>query len=208
MTRQAIPGPRATAMTRLRAFPNLRRLMLASASAALMLGAAGPAAAQYQWRDAQGRMVYSDLAPPTSIEPSQIIRVPELRRVAAPKSIANPPAAADATAATPGAPPALKPAAGAAPVTTTAPTASLADRDMAYRKRLAEQIEAEKKAAADQAKKIELAKACDDARGDIRLMESGQRVTRVNASGEREFLTDRERGERLAAARRNIGERC
>jgi len=48
-----------------------------------------PASAQYQWRDDDGQMVYSDKPPPPNIKPSQIIRAqpmaaPALRPVSAP----------------------------------------------------------------------------------------------------------------------------
>ena len=79
---------------------------------------------------------------------------------------------------------------------------------MASRKRAADRAAEEKKAAEEASRKIQLARACSDAQGNIRMLESGQRISRVNAAGEREFLSDSERMQRLTEARKNVGERC
>ncbi|MBA3479925.1 MAG: hypothetical protein H0T52_16230, partial [Lautropia sp.] len=84
----------------------------------------------------------------------------------------------------------------------------LAERDLAYRKRLAEKAEQEKKALEASQRQLELAKACTDTQSDIRSLESGQRISRTNAAGDREFLSEAERAERLKDARKNVGERC
>ncbi len=146
-----------------------------------------PAAAQYQWRDAQGKMVFSDQPPPASIDRSQVLREPDPARTAA------------ARAATAAQPPATS---------TERPPASLADRDMAFRKRQMEQQEAARKLAAEQAKAQEKKTACADNRDTIRTLESGMRVSRVDANGERSFLSDAERNERLRTARRNASSGC
>jgi hypothetical protein len=83
-----------------------------------------------------------------------------------------------------------------------------ADRELAFRKRAAEQAEREKQAAQALRQKTEMAKACADSRGDIRTLESGQRISRIGAGGEREFLSDAERSDRLKEARKSVGERC
>ena len=174
---------------------------LAIAAAVATLAHAGAAAAaQYQWRDAQGRMVYSDLPPPATIAPDRIIKAP------APRSgVAAPLIQAPATA-----PPAAPPIAAAGPRAAVAVDASqtIADRELAYRKRTAEREEREKKALEESRRKFELAQACTDAKGDIRSLESGQRISRIDAAGERTFLSDGERAERLKAARKSVGERC
>ncbi len=169
--------------------------------AALCLLAAGAAqAAQYQWRDGKGRMVYSDLPPPASVSPDRIIRAPSLPP-ARPPEAPSAAAAADPGAANAAAPAGTVPGAAAAPL-------PAAEREMAWRKRADERAAAEKKAAEESKRSMELAQACSDAQADIRLLESGQRIQRVNASGEREFLSDDERRERLANARKRVGERC
>ena len=158
------------------------------AAAALLLVAAGTTgAAQYQWRDAGGRMVFSDQAPPASVPPGRIVKAPA--QVAVPAPAAAPPAPAASPA---GAPAAL----------------SAADQEFAFRKRMEERAEQEKKAAEQAQRQLQLAKACADAQGDIRALESGQRISRINAAGEREFLSDAERAQRLSSARKSVSERC
>ena len=146
----------------------------------------GPAMAQYQWRDAQGRMVFSDQPPPASIDRSQVLRAPDpAREAAAREANAKPPA-----------------------TTTERPAQSYADQEMAFRKRQMEQQEAAQKLAGERAKAQERKVACDGNRDAIRTLESGMRVSRVGADGERTFLSDAERNERLRAARRNLSTGC
>jgi hypothetical protein len=176
-----------------RPLPHPRPARLAIAAAVALCTLAGAAqAVQYQWRDDKGRMVYSDLPPPASVTPDRIVRAPGPR----PSDATPAPAAA------------TDPASDSAPQAVAAAPQSAAEREMAWRKRAEERAEAEKKAAEEAQRKLELAKACSDAQADLRLLESGQRIQRVNSAGEREFLSDDERRERLAATRKRVGERC
>jgi hypothetical protein len=161
------------------------------ALAAVLVSA--PAWAQYQWREANGRMVYSDLPPPASVAPSAVLRTPTRTT--------------DAQAATAtevprdgGAPAANTKAASAAP--------SLNDRELDYRKRRLERADAERKAAETAAQAKRQAAACDDARAEIRALESGQRIARVDERGERQILDDTQRASRLDAARQSVQENC
>lgn len=182
-----------------------RRLSILATVTALawVAGAAGSAvAAQYQWRDAKGQMVYSDLPPPSSIPPDRIIQGPSILPVEPVQAESTPDSNATkvATAGSSNAGTAV-PGSGAAGLT-------LADRDMAGRKQAAELAAVEKKAAEEAGQKNQLARACGDAQANIRMLESGQRISRVNATGEREFLSDNERMQRLTEARKNVSERC
>ena len=170
-----------------------RHLAIVAATAALALVAGTAGAAQYQWRDAKGRMVYSDLPPPSSVAADRIIRAPAVV-AAEPAKVA--PAVAPVAAAN-----------AAAPAASDAGLSN-ADREMAWRKRAAERADEDKKAAEAASRKTELARACSDAQGNIRTLESGQRISRVNAAGEREYLSDAERIQRLAQARKHVGENC
>lgn len=181
-------------------------LAIVAATAAMTFAGATAAAAQYQWRDSQGRMVYSDLPPPPSVAPSRIIRAPEAPRGADPSAV--PPGQNPAAQAATGAGVQPVTAARSSPPAASDAGLSIADREMAYRKRLADRAEDEKKAMEASRRKLELARACNDARGDIRSLESGQRISRINAAGEREFLSDAERSERMSAARKSVSERC
>jgi hypothetical protein len=184
---------------------HLRHPLAIGAVIALLTLAWAPAGAvQYQWRDTQGRMVYSDLPPPVSVAPDRIIRAPQLPRVAA--SPLPPGTAQVATSATSAGSAASAGSAGSAGAGEAG--LSNAEREMGWRKRLADKAAEEKKAAEAARRKLELARACSDAQGDIRSLESGQRISRINAAGEREFISDAERSQRLASARKNVGERC
>lgn len=183
-----------------------RRLAMAAATAVLAMAASVALAGQYQWRDAQGRMVYSDLPPPASVPAARVVKAPAAAPQAAPAAALS----AESSSVAPAVPARSPGASGAAGASRAAasPAQSIADRDLAFRKRQAERAEEEKKAQEAAGRKLELAKACSDAQGDIRSMESGQRISRIAANGEREFVSDRERAERLALARKSVRERC
>jgi hypothetical protein len=159
------------------------------------LAAAPHASAQYQWRDANGRMVYSDMPPPASVPPSAVQRAPARQTPAGTSGGSG--AAASAPAAAP------VPAAASA---TPAPT--LADREMEFRKRRMEREAAERKAAEAEAQSQRAAAACEDSRAQVRALESGMRVARVNERGEREFIDDTTRASQLEAARKSVREFC
>jgi hypothetical protein len=163
----------------------LRGVLLALVAAALAL----PCAAQWKWRDAQGRVQYSDRPPPNDVRDRDI-----LTRPAAPLS-AQRPTSAHAAASSTGSPP------GAA----SAPTS---DPALEARKRLVE-------ATQDQGKRDEEARIarqkvenCTRAKEHARTVESGQRIARTNEKGEREFLDDAQRARESARAREIIASDC
>ena len=138
------------------------------------------ASAQWQWLDKNGKKVFSDQAPPPDIPEKNI-----LRRVGPPpvaRSTANPnvdaaPAesAADATAA---------------PKAAAAPKPTGVDKELEEKTKKAEADEKAKQAA--EAAKVAKAKAdnCALARQGKATVDSGVRIARVNASGEREIMDD------------------
>ncbi|MFM1987990.1 MAG: hypothetical protein RJA99_947 [Pseudomonadota bacterium] len=165
------------------------------------LAAAPFAHAQYKWRDANGRMVYSDMPPPASVAPSAVLQAP-----------GRPAPAADPGGSGATAKAAAGSASGAAPATgmavPAAPAASAADRELEFRKRRLERAEAERKAAEEAGQKKELAAACDDTRSQLRTLESGMRVSQVNEGGERVVMDDAMRASKLAAAREALKKHC
>ena len=156
----------------------------------LALTAAPDASAQYKWRDANGRLVYSDMPPPTSIAPDAVLQAPGLRA----------PADRSGTGAE-----AAKAPAGAAG---SPAAASVADRELEFRKRRMERAESERKAAEEAGKARQLAAACEETRAELRTLESGMRMSRVNERGEREFIDDAQRAARMEAARKTSREQC
>jgi len=145
---------------------------------------AGSALAQqlYRWVDKDGRVRYTDRPPPAGTK---------ARTIATPSSA--PAAPQDAAAAKDGAPH------GAPPP---------AQQEEAFRKRqLAPQKAAEKSALASQE---EAAKRenCARAQEYLRTLESGQRVSRTNAQGEREYIDDAVRERELESARKAVTDWC
>ncbi|MFN7645529.1 MAG: DUF4124 domain-containing protein [Burkholderiales bacterium] len=149
------------------------------------------ASAQYKWRDENGRLVYSDQPPPTSIPQDAVLQAPGLR----PSAERSPGTTGDG-AKTSGA------GTGSAGVT------SAADRELEFRKRRMERTESERKAAEETAKIRQAATACEETRAALRTLESGMRLSRVNESGEREVLDDAQRAARIEAARKTSRELC
>lgn len=171
---------------------------------ALALGLAAPAQAQWKWRDANGAIHYSDQPPPASVAAANILRgrladpVPAAKPGAGPASAAPAPAPlakASVSRAPAGGPPpagAAKPGeaqrAGAAPGSGPAPVAEAPEPGSA-------QVE-------------QLAQACNQLREEMRTLESGMRLARVNARGEQEILSDADRAKRVEVVSRELRASC
>lgn len=171
-----------------------------SVPALLLAGllAAGLAHAQWKWRDADGRVHYSDQPPPSSVPASQVTN---LTRAGVLQPPPPPPAASGAQAGGDGAPtPAGQDAAPA--------QKSWADRAMELRRRQAEREAAERKAQDQAQAAADLSRFCEGARADLRAFESGMRIARINSAGEREFMDDAERAKRVELLQREIRSRC
>jgi hypothetical protein len=156
---------------------------------ALLLAAAGASAQQYKWVDRNGRVQYGDTPPPgVSAQP--------LRGSARPAA----PAPAEAAEGEPA------PAAGDAAAKKGPPT--IAERDAEFRKRREEaEKEQQKQAKAEQEAKTRKDN-CERAQAAARFLESGQRVTRTDAKGERYFLDDAAIASEAARARQMVKEWC
>lgn len=171
----------------------------ALAAGALLLASAAGHATTWQWRDAQGRMVYSDRAPPADVRSSQILRSPVIGQ----------PASSLPSAASP--PPELPPAVDAAASPAKAPAGAATtwvERERAFRQRMAESEASEAKQREDSEHAATRQRACDDARREIRMLESGLRVVTLNARGEPEPLDGAQRAQRLKTARSDLGRVC
>jgi len=174
--------------------PGSRRVTVLAAAALLATALAAPAVAQWAWKDDNGRTVYSDRPPPSSIKADRIVRQPANAQTVLP---AQPAPAADA-------------APKATPDTRAAQPAprSVAEQEMEFRKRQQERADAEKKAQDEQNKAAAKAAECERARGYLRAIEEGQRVVRTDAAGNREFLDDSQRAAEVDRTRRIIQSSC
>lgn len=141
------------------------------------------ASAQWQWVDNTGKKVFSDQPPPLDVPEKNILRRAggaQPRAAVAP----TPSAAPEATGA--GEP-------GPAKAAAAGPKPSGVDKELEEKTRKAEEAEKAKQAAEKQ--KVAQAKAenCARARQGKATFDSGIRVARVNAQGEREVMDDKAR---------------
>lgn len=144
------------------------------------LGAASMASAQYVWIDERGVKQYSDMPPPTTVPTSRILKQPG--------------GITDATPTTDGT--------SAAASQATATEMSTAEKNVEFRKRKTEQVEKEKKAADEARLGAEKARNCERTREYLRALESGERLTRTDRTGERSYLSDDERQQETKETRR------
>ncbi len=154
----------------------------------LALGAAvsAPASAQWKWRDKAGQTQYSDLPPPSGTPEADILQRPS--PAAAPRNAA-PSASATASA------PLLVPKAGG-------------DPELEAKRKKAEQDDAAKKKAEDDRIAVAKVDNCARAKVQLKALDDGQRLSRINAKGEREYLDDKGRAEEAQRSRTVIAADC
>jgi hypothetical protein len=149
------------------------------------------ASAQWMYLDKDGRKVFSDKAPPPEIPAKNILRQPGMRAPVA-EAEAAPSAPAVAKAAT----------------AASAPKISGKDKELEEKRKKAEAAEAEKKKAQAEEVAKSQAENCGRAKQAKAAYDSGQRVARVNAKGEREFLDDNQRAAEVARLESVITRDC
>jgi hypothetical protein len=167
------------------------------------------AAAQWKWRDAQGRLHISDMPPPASVPESSILQRPAQRK------------AGDGAAAASGKPgletPASEPAPASAGTESAAPPSTAAssatplargERELAERRKAEAEARAAREMAEAQLQKAQRADNCRRATQALATLESGQRIARVNDKGEREILSDSQRASETARAREVMASDC
>jgi hypothetical protein len=151
------------------------------AATALLL-CMGSAHAQYSWIGENGVRHFSDLPPPPGTPAHKILKAPGR--------------------------PALNPATVPAPAPMPATPAkakdlpSLLEREKAYLERAKQREKQEAKESQDAQRQREIAQNCQSARELKAQAESGIRVARVDAKGERRFMTDEEKAAQAALANR------
>jgi hypothetical protein len=150
----------------------------------LLSFAAGAAQAQVQcWTTKEGKRECGDVPPPGA-------KVREIRAPSAPAP-APAPAAKD----------------GAAKDAKKGPP-TIADKEQDFRKR---QIEAEKAREKEDKERADAAAKrdnCARAQDSLRAMESGQRIARTNAQGERYYLDEAQVAAEAARARQQVQQLC
>lgn len=141
----------------------------------------------YRWVDGDGRVHYTNTPPPAGVKS---------RTLAAP-------ARAPVSPATNGdsVPDAAAKDAAKGPLTP-------AEQEQAFRKRQMEAQKAAEKAEAERKESVAKSENCERAREHLRTLESGQRVSRTNAQGEREYIDDAARARETESARRAVSDWC
>ena len=162
------------------------RNVMSGAVAALALLAL-PAQAQWKWRDASGHVQYSDLPPPLGTPDKDI-----LNRPASQKRVSAPPPVASAASA---------PASDALALKTS-------DPELEARRKKAEADQAAKTKAEEARNAAIKADNCARAQSQLKTFDSGIRVARLNAKGEREYLDDAQRASETKQARDAIASNC
>lgn len=166
----------------------MNRGCVVALTAALCLTLALPAAAQWKWRDKAGQTQYSDLPPPPGVPEGDILQHPTgATATRRPAPVAAPASAASAT-----------------------PLAAVraSDPELEARRKKAEQEVVDKKKAEDAKLAATKADNCARAKEQMRTIDSGQRMARINAKGEREVLDDAARAAETRHTRDVMASEC
>ncbi len=145
--------------------------------------AAAAVAQQYKWVDKNGRVQYGDVPPPG-------VKATPLRPPPSAPAGAPAPKAADKSAA-----------AKKGPQT---PREMEAD----FRKRQQEAAKDQEKQAQEQQAAADKRENCARAQENLRTLESGQRIARTDAAGERYFLEEAQIAQEIAKARQAVQQWC
>ena len=156
-------------------------------STLLCLGMATAQAANWKYRDAQGRIVVSDLPPPAGVQDKDILERPTtvVRRAPAQAPAASAPANANPTAV----------------AQNTDPELDARRKKAATEQEQKQKVEQEKDAA-------QRAENCSRAKSHLSALNDGQRIARTNDKGEREILDDKGRAEEMQRARQVMSSDC
>ena len=165
--------------------------------------AALTAVAQWQWLDKDGRKVYSDRAPPADLPEKNIVKRPAGMAKAAVK--AEPTLNADGTAAVASQ---TAQTASAPQAASSVPKLSGVDKELMEKKKQAADAEAAKRRAEEG--KVAKAKVENCALGKQAKasLDSGLRIARTNAKGEREVLDDAARAAETQRVQNIIDASC
>ena len=154
--------------------------------AVALIGVSFVASAQWQWLDKDGRKVYSDRAPPVDIQEKNILKRPGNYK---------PPIAstADTAAESDG----KAPSTAAAAPAPTLPASGGMDKELEAKKKQAKEADAAKRKAEEERVAKAQIENCARAKQSKATFESGVRIGRTNAAGEKEFMDDAARAEEL-----------
>ncbi|MBT9491555.1 MAG: DUF4124 domain-containing protein [Paucibacter sp.] len=177
-------------MQKLRARLQLKRISLL---ALLALCTAMPAQAQWKWRDATGKLQFSDLPPPQGTPDKDILQRPKNQQ---PQRVIV-----------------LPYGTGASANAASAPPAPVVGPSKAELERQAREKQQDKEAQARQ-KELDAKEAeqrrdnCVRAKENMKLLQDGARLTRNNEKGEPVVMDERQRAEEMQRTRGIIESEC
>ena len=159
-------------------------LLLAIIGGAWLVSA--PVGAQtYKWTDADGKIHYSDQPPPANAKEEVTIKP---RKPSAPTTSAAPSASEKGAA--------------------TARPKTFIEQEAEFRKRQVETAEREAAAKKKAAEAAEKKQNCEQARAQVKNLQSGGRMTRANAQGEREYLNDAQIAQEIERGKKTVDSWC
>lgn len=170
----------------------ITRLALASA----LIACTSLAQAQWMWVNDKGIKQLSDQPPPPGTPVKRILKAP---RGAALADLRKEAAAAPAAEGE---------EAQASEAKAPKPAPTLAERNADFNKRQKEAAEKAAKAAEDAKRESEKKKYCAEAKKNVDLLESGERISDTDAKGERTFLSDEARARKIKEQRDSINSTC
>jgi hypothetical protein len=170
--------------------------ILFTVMALALVGMSGTAAAQWQWLDKDGTKVFSDRAPSPEVLEKDILKRPNpVAKAAVPVAKEAATGEADAAAASPS-------------MVRNASAPGGQDKDLEAKKKQAADAEAAKRKAEEDRVAKTKAENCTRAKQAKSSFDSGIRISRTNASGEREILDDTARAVELSHVQSIIGSEC
>lgn len=175
--------------------PRPARLAAFTLAALFALGLGQTAHAQWKWKDKSGRVQYSDLPPPPNVSDAEILQRPSGSAARKPPPFA--PNSAQAAVA-----------AMAASAASASGSGAGVEPELEAKRRKAAEEEAAKRRAEEEKQRAARADNCQRARGQMRALEDGLRMARVNDKGEREILDDKARAEEMRRTREVIASDC
>ncbi|MFK7965022.1 MAG: DUF4124 domain-containing protein [Burkholderiaceae bacterium] len=164
-------------------------------------------AAQYQWLDTNGQMVYSDQPPPATVPLSRVVRVGD--------PIANGPASTKTSTRSQSLPVDVSPSSGIPPESQAAQGQSIESPRASKKRSIREQMIAfEKRRAkrkANQRKRVQLARRakanaqrCERLKANQAKLDSGVRLRMRDEAGEYKVMTEQERFTRAKAIAKRL----
>lgn len=147
-----------------------------------MLSSAHAVADLRKWVDENGKVQYSDQPPPANVK-AKTLRF----------TSSTPPLTGASGVAASSSPPAIK---------------TIAEQEAELKKAQKAKKDATDKAEQEQAKKNLANTNCEASKQNLRTLQSGARISEIDANGERSYISDEQRQQRIAKAQQDISVFC